>query len=78
MNYNHRLGYIPGYDALIRYRTAQEKQKDWAKNVGRKGRRIAYATDRFDFGSSAYERKAMNQVYNASIASIGYSRLPFR
>lgn len=75
MSYNPTMGMIPGYDTLVRYRNANKMQNDWNRNVGSKGRKMAYDTYRYDYGSV---RQAMSSLYNDAV-SIGSSfALPFK
>lgn len=75
MKYNPHMGAIPGYDALVSYNEKKRRYKDWQKNVGSKGRRIAYADRRPDFGSTGTAFKEVTSGVASTMASV---YLPFR
>lgn len=75
MGYNHALGMIPGYDALVKYNAKIKRQQDWERNVGSKGRRIAYADRRPDYGATS---TAFREITGAVGGMVGSAYLPFR
>lgn len=74
MAYKQHLGAIPGYDAITQYKAKKQRQKDWQKNVGSKGRRIVYADRRPDYGATS---TAFSQMTSSLNATMGSAMLPF-
>lgn len=74
MTYKSYYGFIPGYDAIWNWSSRTKAYNDWQRNVGSKGRRIAYVHRRQDFGST---RSAMQEIRHDVADMLSDSALPF-